>query len=365
MKTVLHVGLVLMALFVGAILALLVLFSGPTLYGLRPHAVRSDLDRHTVGALVSLKRDGPVSAVITYDGWYRGRDGQSGWFVSTPEDIENIEFAVNGELDPLLARNFGSNPRRCSGKDKSRKVIRAIEPERRSGGFLGRSTCDRKDMDLSAVIAASAPATRTVGSMSYTELEAFDRQTTKPRWREYVQGWPTPYAYQRTISLPLIWQSPNAPWPAPFRKVTTAARELADGLQIEGKIEISIGGSTWLPQTYLDDPIERLPIRLGTKTTTVTGIEVKRIDIVILCAPDMRAACDAVDVEALSSLVAESRDDAHLAKAIANATPFEGETPALRDILNVEALTRTAPLTPVSKERQFSVTWFERNLPKN
>ena len=188
----------------GLLLAGLVMFGGPNYYGLRPHAVDDNLATHELRDLTALAQHGPVTGILTYDAWYKGRDGATGWFVLQRGAFEGVSFKVNGDLDPALAKPFGASPRRCNKTPHPEKMIRAIEPERARSGFLGRSTCRRAKLDMAEVIAASTPALRHKDRMTHAELTRFDAQNDPLVLRDHVNVWPTPYAYYRTLSLPIV-----------------------------------------------------------------------------------------------------------------------------------------------------------------
>ncbi|MDG1354126.1 MAG: hypothetical protein P8P70_13375 [Sulfitobacter sp.] len=99
----------------GVFLATMVLFSEPNFFGLRPHAVKRGLDIHSAGDFLALAEHGSVTGILTYDTWYKDRDGQTGWFFLPSITTKSLPFAVNGLLDPGLSKLFGTAPRRCVG----------------------------------------------------------------------------------------------------------------------------------------------------------------------------------------------------------------------------------------------------------
>ncbi|WP_299417095.1 hypothetical protein [uncultured Sulfitobacter sp.] len=364
MRAAARILLLTIAACAGLALAAIVLFSGPTLYGLRPHAVRDGLDVYDTDALLALAENGPSTGVLTYDSWYEGRDGKTGWFLLARGAGLSPEFAVRGVLDPSIAKIFGSNPRRCAGTPFPIKMIRVIEPERDRSGFLGRSTCKRADMDLADVIAASRPALRQKETMTHAELLAFDTASDPLRLRDDVRYWPTPYAYHRTLALPLVWQTYPNDEADKLYALTQAAQEWARNLHSEGVVGIQVRSEEWRPRTLENFETDQMAIRMDQETLLISGIKVRRIAFVVLCAPLHREACDAIDPAPLLTDVAALRDPAVLARALATQQPMPNDLIWGRDILRHAAFARSTITAPTASERQFSVTWYTASDPQ-
>lgn len=357
MKTFLRVVTIVVALFVGIVLAGIVYFAPPTLYGLRPHAVKPDLDAHDVGELLSLAENGRTTGVLVYDAWYAGRNGQSGWFAMPLEGARKIQFGVNGALDPEISKVFGAAPRRCNGTGLPEKMIRVIEPDRTATGFLGRSTCRRAAMDLSAIIAASTPVMRTTAQMTHAELAAFDADPANIR--DNVDEWPTPFAYYRTLTLPLIWYDSGISGSDPFFSLRRRAEELVKAATIETKIDVQLRIKDWYPRQFEGITTNQLPLQTQTETVFISGIKVRRMDLAVLCAADTVEACDQIDATALLPDVAALRDPHVLSRARATAQPLPDGITAIRDVLRESTLTRDTLVAPTAQKRRFSVTWYQ------
>jgi hypothetical protein len=154
--------------------------------------------------------------------------------------IDGVGFKVNGVLGPALAKLFSAAPRRCNKTSHPEKMIRAIEPARNKSGFLGRSTCKRSKMDISEGITASAPALRYEDRMTHAELTRFDAQDDPLVLRDNVRVWPMPYAYYRTISLPIIWAEPDAVADDLLEALKDRASNLAGALHRDGFVGVRL-----------------------------------------------------------------------------------------------------------------------------
>lgn len=289
----------------------------------------------------------------------KDRNGNTGWFLLPIKDAQRIEFNINGALDPSLAAAFGSSPRRCNGTVRPEKMIRAVEPAREKSGFLGRSTCTRSKMDIGNVIAASRPAIRIEEKMTYEQLMKFDALRDPLVQRDNVRVWPTPYAYHRTLSLPLVWQSLNIRPDFLFSDLRRLASDLADTLNTEDGVGVRLQTQEWYPRHVTDTLSQHLSILRGDETIMLSGIRFMRFDFVILCAPDAHAACDAVDVSALLAHAERLRDADVLNAALEAQYPLSDNNIALHDALSETDLLRDSLIAPTSKERQFPVTWYD------
>ncbi len=359
MSTALRIAAVFAALCAGVFLAALLVFGGPNYYGLRPHAVDSDLETHDVRDLTALAQYGRVTGVLTYDAWYKGRDGATGWFLLRPEQTEGVGFKVNGALDPTIARVFGAAPRRCKNTPHPEKMIRAIEPARAQSGFLGRSTCRRSKMDIAEVIAASTPALRHNDFMTHAELARFDAQNDPLVLREHVNLWPTPYAYHRTISLPIVWEALNDSYGGPFETLKDSASSLADALHRDGFVGVRLMAQDWRPRHISDALPDHLPFVRDSGTVMLSGIRFTRFYFTMLCAPEAREACDAVDVSELLPEVMAARNPDTLATVLSSQTTYDDSHAVQRDILREASVTREGILSPTSAERRFDVVWYD------
>lgn len=359
MTTALRILALCAALFAGLVLAALLVFGGPNYYGLRPHAVRSDLTRHDLDALTGLAQYGPVTGILSFDAWYEGRDGNTGWFLLPAAQAQGVGFNVNGALDPQLARTFGVAPRRCGDTSLPEKMLRAIEPERANAGFLGRSTCARSKMDISDVVAASSPAIRHSDDLNHKALLEFDAVKDPLVLRDYVALWPTPYAYERSVSLPLVWEREGALPPHTINTLRNKASAQAKMLSRTEGISARLEMQDWSAQYLGDDTARLLPFRMQDEIVVLTDIRFVRFDFIILCAPEDRAACDAIDVSALLPDVAVLRDAKILESAIAARKPLPDANMILRDVLHERALRGETVRAPASEERRFSITWYD------
>ncbi|WP_298863552.1 hypothetical protein [uncultured Sulfitobacter sp.] len=359
MKTALRIFAIVIALGAGLLLSVMLAFGGPNYYGLRPHAVKAGLDSHDLSDLTALAQYGPVSGIISYDAWYEGRNGLTGWFLLPIDQAEDLEFNVNGQLDPTLAAYFGAPPRRCKGTGLPEKMIRAVEPERNQSGFLGRSTCTRSKMDIRDIIAASSPAQRHETAMTHAELLAFDDRANPLMIRDNVRLWPTPYAYYRTITLPIIWQSQDRRPHFGISDLRQKATELAEHLNREGHVGVRMQMQEWYPRYFSDAEPHLLPLVRENKTVLITGIRFARLSFVVLCASNARADCDAVEVSQLRTDIDAVRDQRILQDALAGEQPLPDTNMVLRHVLHESDLEGSTILAPTSEERRFSVTWYD------
>ena len=363
MKTALRIAALCLALCAGLLLAAMLVFGGPNYFGLRPHAVKPGLESHHVSDLTSLASNGPVNGILTYDAWYKGRKGKTGWFVLPAAQISTIGFSVNGALDPQMAKVFGAGPRRCNGTSLPEKMIRAVEPERIKSGFLGRSTCKRSKMDIQDVIAASSPAARHNAQMTHQELTEFDAQENPMILRDNVPAWPTPYAYHMIISLPVIWQDMNIRPEFSINDFRNIASDLADALNREGFVGVRLQLQEWYPRHFTEARSNHLPFEYQDETIMLSGIRFSRFDFVVLCALEARKDCDGIDVSALLVDVKKLHDRDVLNAALAKKLSLPDESIGLRDVLTEIALERDRLTSPTSKERRFSVTWYDGRAP--
>jgi hypothetical protein len=363
LKIVLRIALIVLALIVGLILALMVFFAGPTVYGLRPHAVQSDLDTHTVDELLTLAEHGPVTGIVTYDDWYDGHQGQTGWFLLPPEDAVEMGFAVNGALNPTLSKVLGSTPRHCNGKGLPEKMVRAIEPDRHASGFLGRSTCRRARMDLSELITASRPAIRHKEPMTHAELAAFDSLRGPWRQRDVVDLWPTPHAYHRSISLPLVWQESSATASDKIGQLTEQAKTLAGRWTNKGQIEVRLKIQDWQPRHFEGVTPDQIPLILRSETVLISGIQIRQIELNVLCATTALAACHAVDASSLSLAINAARDAEVWANALGAAQQLPPNISGLRGVLEATNTERATIANSAAQERLFWVTWYDAKEP--
>ena len=359
MSVVLRIVAICAALCAGVFLSLLVAFGGPNYYGLRPHAVKAELESHDLSQLVSLAQYGRVSGVLSYDEWYNGRDGRTGWFLLPVDRTGGIKFQVNGQLDPTFATVFGAPPRRCNGTSRPEKMVRGIEPERTQSGFLGRSTCRRSNTDISEVIAASAPAVRHKERMTFEDLTLFDAIGNPLVQRDNVAVWPTPYAYHRTLSLPVVWQSLDARPDFTISDFRSIASDLADTLSREGVIGVKLQKQEWYPRYISETLPNHLPYKKEDKTVILAGLKFVRFDFIVLCAPSAIAECDAVNVSVLLEDLQKLRDSTVLNAALDLQTPLPEGNMVSRDVLSENATQRESLLAPRPKERRFSVTWYD------
>lgn len=359
MSVALRIVAICAALCAGVLLALMVAFGGPNYYGLRPHAVKVDMETHDLSHLVSLAEYGKVSSILSYDAWYKGRDGKTGWFLLPVDQTEGIKFNVNGQLNPTYATVFGASPRRCNGTSQPEKMVRGIEPERTQLGFLGCSTCRRSKMEIREVIAASAPAIRHSEKMTFEELIQFDAIGDPLVQRDNVTVWPTPYAYHRTLSLPVVWQSLDARPDFTISDFRSIASDLADTFTREGVIGVRLQKQEWYPRHVTEALPNHLPFRTQNKTVMLDGIKFVRFDFVVLCAPSALTDCDAVDVSVLIDDVQKLRDRSVLNAALDRQTPLPEGNMVLRDVLSENAIQRDGLIAPTSKERRFPITWYD------
>lgn len=345
------------------VLAGLVLFADETFYGLRPHAVKQDLKQREIGELLVLAENGPIPAIVTYDAWYEGRSGQTGWFILPTAQTNDIAFGVNGALDPALSKMFGADPRRCGGTGLPEKMIRAIEPDRTASGFLGRSTCKRAKMDLGNVIAQSKPAERHSALMDWETLTAFDAAATPFTPRDAVDAWPTPYAYYRTIALPLVWRASNASTPDRVFDLRQRAQTLAETLNVEGHVGVRLTVKQWGPQQIQNSDIRALPFAGAQGVVLLRDVEITQFGFTVLCALQARDACNAGDVSELMDDVLALRDINVWDRAVHAAVPAPNEVAVWRDVLRPEQILQEALHAPKAQSRQFSVTWYDASAP--
>jgi hypothetical protein len=366
---VLRLFAIILAVLTGIALSLAVAFAPPTLYGLRPHAVTAGLDTHTTGGLIALAENGPVTGILTYDAWYKRTQAGSGWFLmpapQMPDAPEGgVAFAVNGLLDPALSKLFGSAPRRCNRTPMPEKMIRAIEPDRKGGGFLGRSTCTRHRMDLDDVIAASLPATRLSADLTHAELAAFDARKDPLVQRDAVALWPTPYAFERVFTLPLVWQHSQGRDEDGIEDVTRALRSFANSAEIEGEITLRIETQDWWPNApEAQIAPDQLVIHTDSGGRMIEGVEFREITLIAQCAPGARGLCDTLDLSALLAKSLKLRPAPLLRRALDAAGPVPDALQGMRGVLRTAMLERAQLHAPTSAARRFSVTWVEASAP--
>lgn len=344
----------------GAVLALLIYFGAPNFYGLRPHAVNSDLDRHNVNELLSLAENGPTTGILIYDAWYKGRAGQTGWFLMPLRKTGDTTFFVNGALDPGLAKMFGAGPRKCNGTGLPEKMVRVIEPDRDRSGFLGRSLCKRARLDVSDLIKNSLPAVRKTTDMTYTELVTFDASNNPLRLRDNVLAWPTPYAYRRTISLPLIWQrTPQGNTGDAIYKYTNAARKWARNQQQPNQVAVQLQVKN-LGANYNSETSEQeLTLKRSMETILLQGVQVRAIEFIVLCSSTAWEICNQIDASLLLSGALELRDPHLLGSAIKTAQKVSDEAEGQNNVLDESLLTPDHFTAPKAQERSFPVTSYE------
>lgn len=337
----------------------MLVFGGPNYYGLRPHAVKAGLEKHDLRDLTSLGAYGRITGILTYDAWYKDREGQTGWFLLPAAKARNIAFKVDGPLDPQLAEVFGAPPRRCSNTSLPEKMIRAVEPDRTQSGFLGRSTCTRSKMDISEVIAASDSARHQTALMSHADLLAFDARADPLLVRDNVRVWPTPYAYRRTITLPVVWQSQGERPLFSISDLRQNAVGLAEQLNRENHVGFRVQIQEWYPRYFSETLSHLLPLVRENETVLISDIRFARLSFVVLCAKDARADCDAVEVSQLRGDIDAVRDPQVLKSALAGQRPLPDANMVLRDVLRESYLKGSTILAPTSEERRFSVTWYD------
>lgn len=339
------------------------LFADETFYGLRPHAVNPDLEQRQIGELLALAENGAVPAIVTYDAWYRGRSGQTGWFVLPIAQADDVVFGVNGALDPAFSKLFGADPRRCGGSGMPEKMIRAVEPARTASGFLGRSTCKRAKMDLGNVIALSKPARRHNATMDWATLTAFDAEATPLTPRDAVDVWPTPYAYYRTISLPLVWQPSKSALPDRVFALRQRAQALAEALNEEGHVGVRLTVEQWRPQQVQNSDIRGLPYAGTNGVVLLSDVNITQFGFTVLCALQALEACDAIDVSVLMDDIMALRDKGEWDDALRVAVPAPQEVAVWRDVLRPEHIIKEAILAPKTRAREFYVTWYDATAP--
>lgn len=362
MRRLTQATLVLVALLLGLVLAGMVFFATPTLYGLRPHAVNDDLPDRSIPELLALAEHGPVTGILTYDAWYRGRDGQTGWFLLPMSDAAAGRFAVKGALEPTLSKAFGVSPRRCAGTGLPAKMVRAVEPDRKRAGFLGRSTCGRHRMDVSDLIARSLPAFRKDVTMTHAELRGFDAAPDPLLLRDAVDFWPTPYAYQRTLTLPVVWERVDAAHPKPLSQLTQLARNVAAAQGQEDAVEVQLRVTRFTPTTVEGLNGEYLPYQNANGLALLTGVTAMQIAFDVLCAPDQKAACDAVDVSGLMVDALALRDAALWARAVKTSVP-PPQNAVWRDVLSASRQQRDTLSAPLAQPRVFDVSLYDAREP--
>ncbi|MEQ6203369.1 hypothetical protein ABMC88_09965 [Sulfitobacter sp. HNIBRBA2951] len=362
MRRVTQAGLVLLALLLGLCLAGMVFFATPTLYGLRPHAVDDDLPRRSIAELLALAEHGPVTGILTYDAWYKGRDGRTGWFLLPVSDAAEGHFAVKGPLEPALSKAFGVGPRRCGGTGLPAKMVRAVEPDRQRAGFLGRSTCGRHRLDVSDLIARSVPARRTEMTMTHAALRGFDATPDPLLLRDAVDFWPTPYAYHRTLVLPVVWERVDEAHPTPLTLLIQRARDTAADLHQKGVVGVQMHVTRFTPTLVEGLNGEYMPYQSAEGLVLLTGVTAAQIAFEVQCAPDQRAACNAVDVSGLMAGVDPLRDAALWAGALQTAAA-PPENTIWRDVLNAPRQQRDVLSAPLAKPRMFDVTLFDARAP--
>lgn len=240
-------------------------------------------------------------------------------------------------------------------------MIRVVEPARLRHGFLGRSTCVRPDMDLGSVIARSHPVRHYDGYMTHTELSAFDAARAPLLLRDAVVRWPTPYVYERVISLPMIWQhTPHTAKDLLF-EMNQRVHALAFSLQSDGEIQIRMRIDTFGTERVTGPVGHKVPFLKDGKLLILSGLQFRQIDFVIHCAGHVKARCDALDVDVLRTQIEALRDQTLLGQTIAQATP-PAEDDIQRNILRADALIRSTIVAPASVERRFQVEWY--GIPK-
>lgn len=275
----------------------------------------------------------------------------------------NIPFSVNGALDPALASLFGAAPRWCNETSLSRKMIRAVEPERTESGFLGRSTCTRADMDIRHLIAAGMPAVRHKSWMTHKELSALDALRSPWIQRDNVRLWPTPYAYQRTISLPVLLARPPCPSSGNTKPRLTNSQlmilgsKLATMLSHDGRLAVQVLMQHWYPRSFPDIDQKLLPLVRAEGIVLIADTEFAPIDFAIFCAALFD--CEMVDVSNLLHDTSALRDPDVLNTALARQRPLPAPDMILRDILRERTLKRAGIVAHPPSERRFKVTWYD------
>ena len=341
----------------------LVVFGGPNYYGLRPHAVKAGLEPHDLRDLTSLGTSGPITSILTYDAWCKDRDGQTGWFLFPAAKAQGITLNVDGMLDPQIASFFGAPPRRCNETSLPEKMIRAIEPDRRQSGFLGRSTCARSKMDIGDIIAASRPAVQKKLHMTHAELTRFDATPMPYRQRDSVKNWPTPYAHYRRIILPTVWATTDPQAGQDVNGLLKKLKAITEQLTRENHILLRMEAQAWLPFPIDTVTPDHMHVNADGKIALIHGIEFRSIYVHVLCAPDARAACDAVDISDVIPAVHGLRDPQVLAQALATQRALPDTQMARRDVMRLQGLSNDSISALKAAKRTFLVTWCEEVTP--
>jgi len=144
-----------------------------------------------------------------------------------------------------------------------------------------------------------------------------------------------------------------------YEALRKRAADPAEALHREVVVAVRLMTQDWRPRFISDALPDHIPFSRESVTVMLSGIKFSRFDFTVLCAPDDREACDAVDVSDLMPEVIASRDPNTLATALSHQTRDEDGNAVLRDVLSEASLAREAILSRSSAERRFHIVWYD------
>ncbi|MDC0135707.1 hypothetical protein OAI26_03395 [Sulfitobacter sp.] len=199
--------------------------------------------------------------------------------------------------------------------------------------------------------------------MTHAELTRFDATPMPYRQRDNVKNWPTPYAYYRRTLLPTVWAKTQPQTRQDINDLLKQLEGITEQLSVENHILLRMEAQAWRPFPIDTVTPDHMPVNADGKIVLIHGIEFRSIYIHVLCAPDARAACDAVDISDVMPAVHGLRDPQVLAQALATQRALPDTQMARRDVMRLQGLSHDSISALKAAKRTFLVTWYEALPP--